>query len=136
MKEEVEIFQNVFGMEKKAAVASFIELEGEKADAFWMLYDEYETKRKDLGKQRIQLINNYAENYENMTDEKIDELFKESVKVNGGLAKLATSYYKKMKKAVDTKTAAQFFQIENYFQSAIRYEISSLLPFIGEFENN
>lgn len=133
MQEEVEIFQNVFGMEKKEAVAQFIKFEDNaKKDAFWALYDAYETERKELGEKRIALVANYVTNYNSLTDEMIEVLLKQTAKVNTGLNKLVVRYYKKMKKPVGVKTAAQFAQVENYFLSAIRYELSSQLPFIDE----
>ena len=63
-KEEVDIIQSVLGKEKKALVAEFLKLEaGPKTDAFWKLYDEYETERKALGKERIALLEKYASTY-------------------------------------------------------------------------
>ncbi len=133
--EELEIFQNIFGKEKKAAFASVIKIEdATKKEAFWRLYDAYEVERKDLGKERISTLSEYAQNYDNLSDEKIDEIFNKSIKINNGLNKLLVSYYKKIKKEVDTKTAAQFAQVENYFLAAIRYEISSQIPFIEDIK--
>ena len=48
--EEVDFLQSIIGGEKKAVVAEFIKVEGASKDAFWELYDAYETERKDLGK--------------------------------------------------------------------------------------
>ena len=55
-KEEVDLMQAAFGMDKKAAVAEFVKPSPAQKDAFWKLYDEYETQRKELGKQRITLL--------------------------------------------------------------------------------
>ena len=48
--------QAAFGMDKKAVVAEFVKPSPAEKDAFWKLYDEYEVKRKELGKQRIELL--------------------------------------------------------------------------------
>lgn len=135
LKEEVQIFQNVFGREKKAAVAEFIKIDDDKKrETFWALYDAYETKRKELGEKRIALIADYASNYSDLTDEKIESLIKQTVQVNEALDKLIVQYYKKMKKPIGVKTAAQFAQVENYFLAGIRYELSSRLPFIQKLK--
>jgi hypothetical protein len=55
-KEDIDIIQSLYGKEKKTIVADFIKLEGAQEDAFWKLYDEYETKRKEFGKKRIALL--------------------------------------------------------------------------------
>ena len=67
--EEVDLLQAAFGMEKKMIVASFVTPTEAQKDAFWRVYDEYEAQRKELGKQRIELLNQYAEQYENLTSD-------------------------------------------------------------------
>lgn len=134
-KEEVELFQSVFGMEKKAIVAEFVKVEGEMGEAFWSLYDAYETERKELGLHRLELLNEYVTSYDQMSTEKMDELVTKMIKQKSSTDKLMTKYYKKMKSAAGSKPAAQFFQIENYFSSAIRLSIYENIPFIGELDN-
>ena len=133
-KEEVEFYQSIFGMEKKAAVSSFIKLEGEQSTGFWALYDEYETARKANGQKRIDLLNKYVDNYLELDDEKTDELVAESIKINSEQSKLIVKYYKSIKKVAGSKAAAQFLQLENYFLSMIRITLIEGIPFIGELE--
>jgi hypothetical protein len=131
-KEEIDLMQSVFGMEKKEFVTNFIQLEGPKRDAFWQLYDEYETKRKELGKRRIALLENYAENYTSLDEAKTGEILNEMMSLQTGTDKLISSYAKKIKKEVDVKTAAQFYQIEGYILSKVRTEILENIPVIGD----
>jgi hypothetical protein len=134
-KEEVDYIQSIFGMEKKSIVADFIELEGPAKDSFWSLYDAYETERKELGKRRLALLNDYAENYDGMTDEKIIELAKSSNKQVRMDEDLRYKYFNKINKASGAKAAAQFYQIEGYFNAAIRMSILESIPFIGELDD-
>ena len=132
--EEIDYFQAIFGSEKKAFVAEFIKLEGESKVSFWSLYDEYEVERKTLGKKRIDLLNKYAENYNNLSDEKTDEIVKNMQTQRRAVDKLIDNYYKKIKKASGSQAAAQFYHLENYFVSAIRLSILESIPVIGEFD--
>ena len=132
IKEEIEYYQSLFGMEKKGVVASFLELD--EKDPFWEMYDEYETLRKELGQKRLKTLFSYAENYENLSDEKTDELVKESIATRNAVNALIVKYYKKAKKLSGSKTAAQFYQIENYFISAINSQLYVTVPLIGELE--
>ena len=134
-REEVEYIQSIFGMEKKAIVEDFIQLDDASSEAFWTLYDEYEAARKDLGRNRLAILNDYAENYENMSDEKIDELASRSAKQVKSDEALRYKYYNKIKKVAGYKAAAQFYQIEGYFNAAIRMSILESIPFIGELDN-
>jgi hypothetical protein len=132
--EEIELYQSLFGMEKKAIVSSFISLEGEASDAFWLQYDEYEAARKANGQKRLQLLSKYANSYLNLDDITTDELVSESMKINKEHSKLISKYYKSMKKAAGSKAAAQFYQLENYFHGVVRTSLMEEIPFIGEFD--
>ena len=133
-KEEVDLVQSVFGMEKKAMAAEFIKLEGAPKDAFWVAYDEYETKRKELGKKRIGLLEKYVDGYSSMDDAGMDQITKEIISLQGETDKLIVTYYNKIKKGSGVKAAAQFYQFENYILSKIRAEIMENIPLIGEFD--
>jgi len=128
---EIEIVQETFGLEKKVAVGNFMDL-GEDAESFWAIYDEYEAERKKLGNARIKVIEEYAANYPNISDEKILELFKKTSQVKKSFAKLQQTFFNKMKKEVGVSKAAQFWQLENYFSVMVQASIYSQIPFIGE----
>jgi len=133
-KEEIDLVQSAFGMEKKAMVAEFIKLEGAQKDAFWTAYDEYETKRKELGKKRIELLNKYANSYATLDDATTDGIIKEMISLAGDNEKLMSTYYTKIKKGAGSKPAAQWYQLEGYILSKIRVQIMESIPLIGELE--
>lgn len=131
-KEEVELIQAAFGMEKKALVAEFVTLDESQSEAFWTLYDEYETQRKENGKKRIQLLAQYANQYNTMTAEQADAWTNEVIKLSAATDKLIVTYYKKIKKISNAIVATQFYQIEGYILTGIRMELLSSIPFVGE----
>jgi hypothetical protein len=135
-KEEIDLFQSVFGMEKKALVAEFIKLEGAQKDAFWTAYDSYEVERKALGQKRIALLNKYAANYATLDDAGTDEIVKETIALQVQTDKLIVDYYKKIKKDSGAKAAAQFYQIEGYILSKVRATIMENIPLIGDLDKN
>jgi hypothetical protein len=112
-KEEVDLMQAQFGMDKKAAVAEFVKPSASQKDAFWKLYDEYETQRKDLGKQRIELLQQYADQYKTMTSAQADAWTKKVMDLQKKTDNLITTYYGKVRAISDGVVALQFYQIEN-----------------------
>ncbi len=80
MKEEVDMIQSIYGMEKKALIAEFL---GDSVnDEFWSIYDEYEAERKSIGKDRIDLISDYVANYSSIEGEMADGMVKRSEELN------------------------------------------------------
>lgn len=130
-QEEVDFMQSIFGMEKKAVVASFIQIDDA---AFWSVYDEYEVERKSLGQKRIGLINDYVNNYASMSDEKIDEVINSTIKQKAATDKLINKYYKKINKTSGAKVAGQFYQIEVFILTMVRATIFENIPLIGEMD--
>ena len=127
-KEEVELMQAAFGMEKKAMMEEFVQVDPAQKDAFWTLYDEYETSRKDLGKERINLLNQYAENYAKLSNETAEAWTAKVIDLGKKTDALMLSYYNKIKKATNPVVALQFYQVESYILSGIRLSLLEQLP--------
>lgn len=128
--EEVDLVQAAFGMDKKQVVAEFVSPSDAQKDAFWVLYDEYEGERKELGKQRIELLKQYADQYITMTSEQADTWTTKTINLQKKTDKLIVTYYGKVKKVTDGIVATQFYQIENYILTAIRMQILEEVPFV------
>lgn len=129
-KEEVDLMQAAFGMDKKAAVAEFVKPAPAQKDAFWKLYDEYETQRKALGKERVQLLEQYANHYLDMTDAQADAWTRSVIDLSRKTDALIATYYGKVKAVTSPLVATQFYQIENYILTSIRMEILQSIPFV------
>jgi hypothetical protein len=128
--EEVDLIQSIYGMEKKEMVKNFIKPDASKSDAFWTIYDQYEVERKENGKKRLKLLQDYANNYGTMSAEMMDETIKNIMTQRNTVNKTIDKYYKKIKKEVGSKEAAQFYQFENYLLSEIRVAIMDNIPFL------
>jgi hypothetical protein len=129
-KEEVDLFQAAAGMQKKEAVAQFVHPTEAQKDAFWSLYDDYEAARKVNGQKRIQMLERYSKEYNNMTDDQADSFMKELISLQSATDKLILTYYKKVKKATSPIVAMQFYEIEHYILAVIRAEILDAVPFV------
>jgi len=133
-KDEVAVMQTMYGVEKRKLVSDYMAIPESQATAFWGLYDKYEIDRKELGKERIDLIGQYADNYRSLTEQTADKIASGILENQINFDKLHQSYYSKVKKATSAITAAKFMQLEIYLQSQIRNEIQETIPFIGEIE--
>ncbi|MEI7727391.1 MAG: hypothetical protein WCK09_19940 [Bacteroidota bacterium] len=130
-KEEVDLVQAAFGHDKKMVVADFVKPSAARKDAFWKVYDQYETERKELGKQRIALLSQYAEQYATMTPVQADAWTKKVMELQKKTDNLIITYYGKVKLVTDGLVATQFYQIENYILTYIRMELLHDVPFVA-----
>jgi hypothetical protein len=129
-KDEIALMQAAFGMDKQAVVAEFVKPSPAEKDAFWKIYDEYEVKRKELGKQRIALLEQYADKYLTMNGVEADAWTKKVITLQKKTDDLIADYYSKVKAKSDGVVATQFYQIENYILVAIRAQVLQNVPFL------
>jgi len=126
----IEMTREVIKAEKKAAVADAMQLTDAESQPFWDLYNEYQGKQYPVHNKRIAIIKDLADNYENLSDEKADELWTNYMKFQQELLKVKISYYKKFKKIISPGDAARYFQIENKIEALINASLAAEIPLI------
>ena len=133
-KDEVAIFQNAFGIEKRTLIENYMKIDASKAAEFWKLYEAYETSRRAIGLKRIENMTKYADNYDNFTTESINAIMKNALDIQKEMTSLWGSTYKKMSKVITPVEAAKFIQAEMYIENTIRQALLEEVPLIGEFK--
>lgn len=126
----IEIVRDVLKTEKKAAIAEVMALSDADSAPFWEMYNEYNFELSKVQNKRIGLIKDFAASYENMTDEKADELWQGAMSFQQEVLNLKKKYYKKFKKIMPAGKAAMYFQAENKIQTMVDASLAMELPFI------
>jgi len=134
-QDEVKEIQKEWGKDKKELVGMAMDLSASDSVKFWPLYDKYEKERQRLGRERLRIYSDYADNWENMTNTRTDEIINRLFKNDAALTKLHQQYYTSIKTKMNAKQAAKFLQIETYFNTAIRSAVQDELPYIGELDS-
>jgi ATP-dependent protease HslVU (ClpYQ) ATPase subunit len=133
-KEDIAIIQSMFGKAKKDLVTQYMTIPADKADAFWKTYDEYEAARTALGRERIALIESYANSYMTMDDKKASELISNKFKWVGNYSKMQKKYYNSFAKVIGATQASKLMQLEDYIENNIRIAVQESIPFIEEID--
>jgi 16S rRNA A1518/A1519 N6-dimethyltransferase RsmA/KsgA/DIM1 with predicted DNA glycosylase/AP lyase activity len=129
---EEELVKSYFKLSKKALFEANMKMSDVQATAFWPLYNKFETEAGKLQDDRITFLKEYAENFENITEEQADEFIKKVFQYRKKMLALKMKYYKQVKKATNSLVATRFLEIEQYVQTAVMYEILESLPFVGD----
>ncbi|HHL57547.1 MAG TPA: hypothetical protein ENJ14_01240 [Bacteroidetes bacterium] len=128
----MEVQRGVLKTEKKAVVAEAMTFTEEESTVFWPLYNEYNDKMYVLNTKVYNLIKDYADHFETMTDEKAVELWNENMKVKAEIAKLEKTYFNKFQKILPGKKASRYFQLESKIRTLINAEIAVEIPLMEE----
>ena len=104
--EEEGIIRKAWGMAQQDPTASALQLNQQEADKFWGIWKAYREKRKGLVNVKLKYMEEYASNYEHMTNEKAAEITAGLLKNEQRLTRLKSKYFKKVKHAVSAIRAA------------------------------
>ena len=131
-KTEQELIESYFKLTKMALIEDAMALSEENGAIFWPLYKQYDVEASKLNQFRIDYLNDYVRQVENITDEQVDEFLKQTNTFSKKMASLKSKYYKLMKKELSSKIAIRFILVEEYIQTAVKYELLETLPWVED----
>jgi flagellar biosynthesis chaperone FliJ len=118
--------------QKAEMMGAVMQLSAADAAKFWPIYDEYDKELTKLNDLRVANIQEYANTYDQMTDEKADELIQKAMAYRKQRFELLAKYYERVKQALGGITAARFLQVEDQLLLLIDLQIDSSLPVVGQ----
>ena len=118
--------------EKAQIMGSVLVLSAADAAKFWPIYNEYDAALNKLNDRRVENIKDYANSYDQLTDEKADQLIRNAIAYRNQRSALLEKTYKRVKQSLGAITAARFVQVENQLLEIIDLQIASELPIAGE----
>jgi hypothetical protein len=126
----IELLKSDLRTQKVAVLTEAMRFTDEGSTAFWPIHREYELELSKIIDDRIELIKDYAQNYDNLTNEKAKEIAGKVFDLEKRRTKLKKKYFKKFEKALSAVIAAKFVQVENQINLLIDLQIASELPLI------
>jgi len=128
--DNMQILQEKIKADKKLLVSENMQLTEKEAKAFWPVYDSYQKDIGKLNERLIKLIDEYAQNYETMTDQTAQSLTNKYLALESERVKLLQSYVPKISKAVGSKKAARYLQLENKISAVVKFELAANIPLV------
>jgi hypothetical protein len=128
----IDLMRRDVRQDKAEIMGAVMMLSAQGAAKFWPIYSDYDAQLAKLNDQRVENIKEYARAYDQMTDEKADELIKKSLAYQEQRAELLAQTYGKVKQALGAVTAARFAMIEHQLLLIIDLQIASSLPVVGQ----
>jgi hypothetical protein len=96
--------------------------------AFWPIYREYDLEMAKLGDERVALIEEYARNFDKLTDEVADKLASKALDLEARRQAVKAKSYERVKAALSPRTALRFLQVEHQLLLLIDLQILASLP--------
>jgi hypothetical protein len=118
--------------DKKVIIGKYMSLTGAEANAFWPVYEEYQSDLQKINQRLVDLLQSYATDYrsDSLTDEKAQKLLDEWIAIESDDAKRRASYVPKVLKVLPPKKAARYLQIENEYRTLLKYDLAVAVPLV------
>jgi hypothetical protein len=117
--------------QKSATMSEVMQLDPDEAAKFWPIYRDYDAELAKVNDLRVANLQEYAQNYNTLTDAKADETIHNSIAFQKQRGELLAKYYERMKQEMGAITAARFVQVEYQLLLLIDLQITSALPVVG-----
>jgi hypothetical protein len=114
--------------ERTKIVAANLTLTEPEATKFWPLYNEYRGEHSKLDDRALKLLEDFADNYNALSEDKAKELLERQLSIEDDRAKLRRSYAGKFQKVIPPKKVARYYQIERKLDAAVAFEAAASIP--------
>lgn len=101
--------------------------EAERA-AFWPLYEQYRKAMNNVGSRRLDMIIDYANHYDDMTEDKAADLLRRAMVYEEQALKVKQLYMEKFAEILPPTKLGRLYQIETRMDDAIQMKLSEGIP--------
>ena len=116
--------------DKKLFIAQNMNLTESEAKVFWPVYENYQKDLAKLVDKTVKLVENYAANYQTMTEEAAKELINGYLAIEGERVTLMKSFLPKFRKVLPEKKVARYYQLENKIDAVVNFGLAKQIPLV------
>jgi hypothetical protein len=128
--DNMELVKEKIRTDKKLFIATNMQLTESEAKAFWPVYEAYQAELGKLRDREIKLIEEFATNFETMSDDVAKNLLDDSLSIDSDHQKLHQSYLSKIRGTLPEKKVARYYQLESKINAVLEYEMAKRIPLV------
>jgi hypothetical protein len=125
---EIAISRQVINDKRNTALAFNMSFTEEEKTAFWPLYRKYRDAMSNVATRQLDVIVDYANHYENMTEDKAQELLDRSLIYEEQAIKVKQLYVDKFRRVLPNTKVTRLMQIESRMDTAIKMKLAEGIP--------
>lgn len=128
MDEQIELARQTAQADRQAILMGNMEFNADEGAEFWRAWKEYRAAVAANGDRMLNLIKNFAANYENMTDMKANELMTDYFSIKMQDLVIKQQFANKIDVFLPARKVMRVIQIENKLDAAIEMQLASEIP--------
>ena len=127
---DIQLLRSDVQASKNQIIADTMQFTDAESGAFWPIYRDYTRDQQVIGDDRVQLIKDYARNYDSMDDPKAKDMVQRMINIEDRTLNLREDYWPKFMKALGAKRAAKFYQVDNRLSLIVTLQLTAEIPLI------
>ena len=127
---DIQLMRSDIQAGKIQIITATMQFSDAESKAFWPIYRDFARDQQVIGDERVQLIKDYAANYDSMDDNKAKDMVQRMINVEDKTLNLREDYWPKFMKALGAKRAAKFYQVDSRLSLLINLQLTSAIPLI------
>jgi hypothetical protein len=128
--DNLDVLRDKLRADKRLVVAEALELTEKEAQAFWPVYNAYQSEMIAHYDRIFKLLDTYAGSYKSMTDAVATQLLGEFLSVQTSYLNIVTSYVPRFQKVLPPRKVARLYQLENKIRALVDYQFAQDVPLI------
>ena len=117
--------------ERQQMLAENLPLTAEQAPAFWKTYRDYSNEAGKLFQREGQLMLEFINNFDNLSQEEAKSLLDDFLKVETSFLKLKKKYVSRYRKVLSETQTFRYFQIQAKIDDILAYEMGKNIPMVS-----
>jgi hypothetical protein len=130
LDQDVKMLREDVQSARKTITAENMTLTADQATKFWPIYDQYSAEVAKIGDERVQLIKDYAANYDAMTDAQANAFMQRGAAIDKEFADTRLKYVPMFEKVISAKQTALWFQIDRRLDLLINLQLAGNIPVV------
>jgi hypothetical protein len=126
----MEQLRDALKADKKAFIEKNMELTQAEGKEFWPYYNSYQFDLQKINDRHIKLIDDYAKNYKNLSDQDAVKMVNEYLIIERDQVKQKELYFRTLNKTLPAKKVARYLQLENKINAMVRFELAAKIPLV------
>lgn len=128
MDEQIALARQSAHTDRQVIIMGNMHFTADESAEFWPAWKEYRAAMRANGDRMLALIKDFAENYEQMTDLKADELLTDSFSIRMQDLVIKQQFAKKINVFLPAQKVMRIIQIENKLDAAIQMQLAAEIP--------
>jgi len=128
MDEQIALARQSAHTDRQVILMGNMHFNSDESAQFWPAWKEYRAAMEANGDRMLALIQDFARNYEGMTDMKANELLTDSFSIRMQDLVIKQQFAKKINTFLPAQKVMRIIQIENKLDAAIQMQLAAEIP--------